>query len=53
MDDEKIYNEILDELRENGPRQGLWAKCFTEANGNENAGRKLIKKNKNNSTVIY
>lgn len=41
MDDEKIYNAILDELRENGPRQGLWAKCFAEANGNENAAKAL------------
>lgn len=41
MDDEKIYNAILDELRESGPRQGLWAKCFTEANGNENAAKAL------------
>ncbi|MDO8459274.1 MAG: hypothetical protein Q7T07_20420 [Burkholderiaceae bacterium] len=41
MDDEQIYNEILDELRETGPRQGLWAKCFTEANGNENAAKAL------------
>lgn len=41
MDDEKIYNTILDELREHGPRQGLWAKCFTEANGDENAAKAL------------
>ena len=41
MDDEKIYNAILDELRANGPRQGLWAKSFTEANGNENAAKAL------------
>ena len=41
MDDEKIYNAILDELRANGPRQGLWAKCFTEANGDENAAKAL------------
>ena len=41
MDDEKIYNEILEELRANGPRQGLWAKCFTEAKGNENTAKAL------------
>jgi hypothetical protein len=41
MDDEKIYNAILDELREHGPRQGLWAKCFAEANGEENAAKAL------------
>ena len=41
MDDEKIYNAILDELHATGPRQGLWAKCFTEANGNENAAKAL------------
>ncbi len=41
MDDEKIYNAILDELHANGPRQGLWAKCFAEANGNENAAKAL------------
>lgn len=41
MNDEQIYNEILDELRSAGPREGLWAKCFSEANGDENAAKAL------------
>lgn len=41
MNDEQIYNEILDELRSAGPREGLWAKCFSETNGDVNAAKAL------------
>jgi hypothetical protein len=35
MNDELAYEYVVNELREHGPKPGLWAKAFAEANGNE------------------
>jgi hypothetical protein len=38
MDDEILWEAAAKELAEN-KREGLWAKCFTEANGNDSLAR--------------
>ena len=35
MTDERSYAEVVEELRLHGPISGLWAKAYSEANGNK------------------
>jgi hypothetical protein len=35
MSDEDLYEAVVAELEQRGPRKGLWALCFAEADGNE------------------
>jgi len=35
MRDEHLYAEVVEELRLHGPIRGLWAKAYSEANGNK------------------
>lgn len=39
MSEESLYAKVVEELRQQGPRQGLWAKAFAEAGGNEASAR--------------
>jgi hypothetical protein len=39
MNEETLYSKVVGELRDQGPRQGLWAKAFAEAGGNELSAR--------------
>jgi len=35
MNDERLYADVVEELRLHGPIPGLWAKAYAEANGNK------------------
>jgi hypothetical protein len=35
VQDESLYEAVMEELEKFGPRKGLWAKCFSEADGDE------------------
>lgn len=35
MNEEYFYNKVLEELRTNDPRPGLWAKAFADAQGDK------------------
>ena len=37
--EEELYQAAIRELRERGPREGLWAKAFAESKGNENQAK--------------
>lgn len=39
IDDEKLWEEALAELNSPNKNEGLWAKCFSEANGDEAKAR--------------
>lgn len=41
MNDERLYAEVVQELRLRGPILGLWAKAYAEANGNEPQAKAL------------
>jgi hypothetical protein len=41
MNDEHLYAEVADELRNHGPVAGLWAKAFAESNGVESEAKAL------------
>ena len=41
MNDERLYAEVVQELRLRGPIAGLWAKAYAEANGNESQAKAL------------
>lgn len=41
MNDERLYAEVVEELRLRGPIPGLWAKVYSEANGNEPQAKAL------------
>lgn len=35
MNDEHFYSKVVEELRLHGPIPGLWAKAYSESNGNK------------------
>lgn len=41
MYDERYYEQVVEELRRFGPRSGLWAKSFAEANGDDAKAKAL------------
>lgn len=41
MNDERYYEQVADELRVYGPRAGLWAKSFAEANGDDSKAKAI------------
>jgi len=41
MNDERLYAEVVEELRLRGPIPGLWAKAYSETNGNEPQAKAL------------
>lgn len=41
MNDERLYSEVVQELKLRGPIPGLWAKAYSEANGNEPQAKAL------------
>lgn len=44
MNDEQLYNLVVEELRKSGPRLGLWAKAFADANGKDSEAKALYLK---------
>lgn len=38
---EHLYEQVADELAEQGPKRGLWAMCIAEANGAEPQAKAL------------
>jgi hypothetical protein len=41
MHDERYYEQVAEEIRLIGPRPGLWAKSFAEANGDDARAKAL------------
>jgi hypothetical protein len=41
MQDERLYQQVVQELHEQGPKSGLWAKAFAESNGNDAQAKAL------------
>ena len=41
MDDEQLYVRVVQELSQQGPVRGLWAKAYAESGGNDQAARAL------------
>jgi hypothetical protein len=41
MQDERLYQQVVQELQEQGPKPGLWAKAFAESNGNDAQAKAL------------
>lgn len=41
MNEEDLYAQVIKELNDDGPRKGLWAQSFAEAEGNENKAKAL------------
>jgi hypothetical protein len=41
QNDEHLYARVLEELQSSGPIPALWAKAFTETNGNESSAKAL------------
>lgn len=44
LNDEPLYQRVADELRTDGPREGLWLKAVTEADGEEKKAKILYVK---------
>lgn len=42
--DEMLYEAVVRELEQEGPRKGLWAKAYAESGGIESAARALYMK---------
>ncbi|MBK8336626.1 MAG: hypothetical protein IPL03_08515 [Sterolibacteriaceae bacterium] len=41
MNNEHLYERVVEELRVLGPKEGLWAKAFAETNGQEAQAKAL------------
>lgn|SRR5690554_4172934 len=41
MNDEYLYEIVIEELRNSGPKPGLWAKAFSESKGQESMAKAL------------
>lgn len=41
MQEELLYERVVQELHESGPKPGLWAKAFAESNGNDTQAKAL------------
>jgi hypothetical protein len=41
MSDEHLYVRVVQELSQQGPVRGLWAKAYAESGGNDQAARAL------------
>ncbi|MFM2006344.1 MAG: hypothetical protein RLZZ09_1999 [Pseudomonadota bacterium] len=41
MNDEHLYEQVAEELSQNGPHAGLWAKAFAESDGVESKAKAL------------
>ena len=39
LNDEQIYQRVADEIRTNGPREGLWLKALTQSLGDEHKAK--------------